>query len=1026
MSSILDRDTDLQFPNVTVVAASAGSGKTHALTVRLVQLLLSARIKQNALPNILAITFTNNAAQEMRQRVLMLLKSIALGEPSALGMMGELVEMENEAMQANARMLVTRIFEQYSDFQVMTIDSFMSAVFRSSALELGFPPDVEILLESDALIDEAFATISREMNENPNTVRALEKVAGLLATMRDESTSYLWDPYSHIAAEIKKLYKLLGSRSGSPRPVDLTSHQSHLKQDIVTSARSMRVLLEESKLRVNRFLLQDLIDASAGDVDRVAGKKLKRDPVSRPRTASEQVAFVRWGGEIAALHAQWNDLISEYTLCNARMYFQPYLTAVGVVTSALLRVKKGRGKVALEDVNKILDDHLRAENVPDIYVHLGNRICHYLIDEFQDTSPIQWSNLQPLVGNSLAEPWGSLFIVGDTRQSIYSFRGADWRIMARMSRENVFPSAHRTIRSLDTNWRSYENIVRFNREVFEKIIPSTDYAGAAERSGLTHVDQFVRPEYRGKGYVEVSLLDQEKEVDPERARLLEVIHDCTRRGYAWNDIAILTPNNDDVIRLSGWLNDAEIEFLSYSSLDIRTRPLTGELLSLFRFLDAPVDDLSFATFVLGDLFTRALHMHGSDVDRETLRRFIFREKRDRVTRPPLYKSFQAKFPELWRHFFADLYGLVGYLPLYDFVAEAYKVFDVFAVAREDEATLVKLLEVVKEFEERSQNSIKDFLEFALDEAEKSGWEMDVPKTKNAVTVMTIHKAKGLDFPVVIVLLYDSRRRGPSYYVAEDNDGIHLLRITAKSADKVPWLQNVFEEQAVQNQVDELNTLYVALTRAKEEMYVLGVFKGEPKYPTSFLPKGYDPAVKPVVPHRPPVEMPTMHIAHHNLRTPIVGRSFEKIGLAETRRGDFLHAVLSRIENVGDDVAGDIKRAMGEISLPPVDDPARAVGTISAFLTVPEIRAYFLPGEGRKVLREQEFANRLGGLFRMDRVVMDKNLVTVIDFKTGGDEKEDEYRNQLVNYVNLLRDVFSSVPVRGIVAYVDRKKVTLLA
>lgn len=1023
MPANFEKDSALEFPSFTIVTASAGSGKTRALTMRLVQFLLSQRIRQNALPNILAITFTNNAAQEMRQRVLTLLKRIALGEPEALEAIAALVDASEETLQSVARVLVDRIFEQYADFQVMTIDSFMATVFRASAIELGYSPNVEVLLTGDTLIDEAFEVISRELGQDRHAVDVLQSSVELLDQTRGERVSFLWDPYSHIAREVKNLYRLLASRSSTPRLMDLSNQLETLKGRIIVHAQVFLALLERSGLNVYMFLRNDLNTAASGRVDVAVQRTLKQKTVLKPRTQDEEASFARWEGEIAESLSRWNELLRQYILCSARMYYQPYLAAVGVMTNTLSRLKRQNGQVFIEDVNKILDEHLTAEDVPDIYFRLGNRIYHYLIDEFQDTSPIQWANLQPLIGNALAEPWGSLFVVGDTKQSIYSFRGADWQIMARLMNENTFPSAQPVKHELRTNWRSRQRILDFTREVFEEMVPRTDYAEAAERSGLTHVAQAVRPGSEKQGYVEVALIDHEGAEDPERGQLIGIINDCIQRGYAWSDIAILTPNNADVIRVSGWLNDAKIEFLSYSSLDIRTRPVTGEILALLRFLDSPIDDLSFSSFLVGELFAAAVKRRGLSADREELRRFIFREKRDRVPRPPLYKSFQQHYATLWQAFFADLYSLVGYLPLYDTVAEAYKVFDVFSAAGEEEGTLVKLLEVVKVFEEKSQNSIKDFLTFALDEP--SGWEMDVPKTKNAITLMTIHKAKGLDFPVVIVLLYDSRSRTDGYYLEDDGKGIHLLRITKASAAKVDRLQQILDEQTIRNQVDELNRLYVALTRAKEEMYVLGIYKKEPKVPTCFLPtQGFGPGVRPAVTRARGPAAHHLPVIHHNIRVDLPVRSYKKIGLAETRRGECIHEILSRIEYLGGDVVGQIEEAMVPVQHL-VADPADAVQTLRSFFDVPEVREHFSPKEGRRVLCEQEYVNRQGTLYRMDRVIVDSDKVTVVDFKTGGEEKEEEYRGQVLHYMELLNEITPSLPVNGIVAYVDRRKVTRL-
>ncbi len=843
MSGILQRDSELSFPANTIVSASAGSGKTYTLTHRYVQFLLSDRISNNGLRNILAITFTNLAAKEMRQRVLGYLKALALGRENELGEMSQLVSLDTTAIRNRSAALVDEIIAHYSDFQVKTIDSFMVSVFKASALDVGFNPDVEILLTNDTLIGEAFARYSRELTAYPGRTALLDDLLNLLSQTREGTRKYLWDPYSNIVEEVKRLYEMLSSHPNKPVKEDHREELQQLRQQIIATGNHLDDMLRQAGIPASRNLQNDLDDLKDGNIEVVVGRVIK-DRVVAKLSVTTQRSYERHKDDIESTFTEYNDLIARYRICSALMYYQPYLNAVVEIREVLETLKRQRGQLFIQDVNKKLVDMIAEDRIPEIYFRLGDTIFHYLIDEFQDTSPIQWSNLKPLIENSLAQGVGSLFVVGDTKQSIYGFRFADWTILKHMIDENEFPSAQHSVRVLDTNWRSYERILDFNREVFQRIIPLTEYAEAASKSGLDTSGQRVRKGHEGKGYVEVALF-QKDEKSPEQTKLLDIIADCQSRGHRLRDIALLTPRNEDVIQVSGWLNGAGIRFISHSSLDIRTRRITGEIIALLQFLDSPIDDLSFVSFLLGDLFLAVLEAHSDPVSREDLRHLILASYRER--RFPLYKAFQDEQGELWEKYFSGLYGRVGYLPLYDLVSEVYKVFDVFQVSGKDEGTLVKLLEVVKLFEESGNNSIKEFLTFALDEGDGSGWEMDVPTDDDAVTLMTVHKAKGLDFPVVVVLLYDATGRSRDYYVDESSDGIRLLHISRHQNEKVEYLDAIYQEQRLKDNVDELNKLYVALTRAKEEMYVLGVYDGERKEPARFFPdQGFESGPRPSV------------------------------------------------------------------------------------------------------------------------------------------------------------------------------------
>ncbi len=319
---------------------------------------------------------------------------------------------------------------------------------------------------------------------------------------------------------------------------------------------------------------------------------------------------------------------------------------------------------------------LSDDNIPEIYFSLGERIHHFLIDEFQDTSPIQWKTLRPLIENSLAQQ-GSLFIVGDTKQSIYTFRGGDWQIMKRMMTEEEFPSVARKMKELTTNYRSDEAIVAFTKKVFHEIVPQKIPLAIAEKSGLTSFQQEVKPSAHGKGFVEVFSFHRDKEnpdASPEKQKLLDILAGCRDRGYRYRDIAVLTPKNSDVVEVSRWLNEANIQFISHSSLDVRTRKITGELLALLKFLDSPVDDLSFASFILGDLFRTVVSAENIHDD---LSSSILTHRSGDNDDEPLYVHFRSLYPHLWEKYFESLFNRVGYLPLYDLLSDMYGTFSLF-------------------------------------------------------------------------------------------------------------------------------------------------------------------------------------------------------------------------------------------------------------------------------------------------------------------------------------------------------------
>ncbi len=1023
---VLEPDTSIRLPGVTVLKASAGSGKTWTLTERYVQFLLSRAIPKNALRNILAITFSNNASREMKENVFLWLKSLCLREPGRTGAMCLIAAGGEEQVSARAAATIQEILRSYPDFQVRTIDSFMASVFRSSAVELGFGPELEIVLEPAPLIDYAFDLFLREARRGSASARLIERAVDSLAERKGDSDSFPWEPGSALRAELRELARHLANLESAPIVEEEEPRMRSLEEKIRAGLEEVDHLVRASGLEANRrsTFPDALSSARAGAFMGLIERGMKTPPVKKPaRKEERQLAFERieeaWGSVDA--------LVGQYAAAAARAFYAPWLRLHGELSATLDRVKRSRGTVFLSDITRTLGTWLSRDIVPDVYFRLGERIFHYLIDEFQDTSPIQWQNLFPLVENSLAQD-GSLFVVGDTKQAIYGFRQADYTIMRGMEEKNPFPSARHTVSELDVNYRSRPRILDFNRQVFREAAASLpQYREAARRSGLDSWEQ--RPNDPAKpGIVEVEVLPRDDAYPPERMKLHELLERLHARGVRWGDVAVLASRNEEVIRATAWLNEKQIPFLSFSSLDVRRRKLAGEILSLLTFLDSPKDDLAFVTFMLGDVFRASLAELPGSPSPDRLRAFLL----SHAGESPLYKAFQDEFPGAWKAFFTGLFRSAGYLPLYDLVSEIYAVFQVFRRMPNEEATLAKLLETVKDFEGSGSNSLRDFLRFAADTETSGAWDIDVPQDADSVRVMTVHKAKGLGFPVVIVLLYGERGRGTGVTVLRGADGIRLVRLTQKLAQRDPELAALLQEEATKDTVNRLNALYVALTRAREEMYVIGVRRERDEFPFDLLPEtGFSAedssAASPAlpVPSAGQPEERAATLSHESRPLPSSVVRARRLARAERRRGDLVHAALAKISVAAPSLEEDIRRALSRTARElRVEEPEPGLAAAAARLIRTEpLAGLFDERPGRTVHTEWELCSAEGRIFRMDRVVVDDHRVAVIDWKTGSDEDEaGQHEAQISAYAALLRDMHPGKTVEAILAYVDRGEV----
>ena len=1019
----LAKDTQISFPHVMVIKASAGSGKTRTLTKRFVQFILSEKIPRNRLQNVLAVTFSNNAAKEMKERTLSWLKSVYFGQEEEIS---GIVSLDRVQMSEKAGLLIDEILDNYSDFQVKTIDSFMATVFKASAIDFGYNPDFEILMSNDSLMEYSFDLFLRSVREGTDEAASLQEIVDLLMEQKKMDAAYLWDPSAALLDEIKKIYRRLSSTGKKVRTEDFSEDLRREKETITEVIESLEREVRASGLKRhgNSSYKTILPLVRAKSFPDLIGKTFANPPVTKPQKGGDQASYER----ITRLWSEAASSINRYTVLFARFRCMPYLRVYETFSKTVETTKRQQGKVFIEDINLHLARYLSSAVVPDIYFRIGDTIAHFLIDEFQDTSPIQWKNLFPLIENSLSQG-GTLFAVGDTKQAIYGFRNADYAIMKRLESENPFPSAKHEVRELGTNYRSAKRILAFSEKVFlDKVALDGAYREAGERSGLTRYIQ--RPkEDGGDGYAEVTLLERDDEEPAEREKIQELIGELQTRGYRHGDIAVLTQTNEDAVKITGWLNERDIPFISYSSLDVRRRTITREIVALLNFLDSPTDDLSFGTFVLGEVFSRALKRNHPGTGGGKLHELFFARRKT----PPLYKAFEMEFTALWKQYFEGLFRASGFLPLYDLLTEIFAVFMVFETFAEEEATLVKILEVVKDFERAGFNSLKDFLDTATDESGDSPWDMAVPQGIDAVQVMTIHKAKGLGFPVVIVLLYSVKTRGFEYVVEENEDSVTLVKITRPVAACDETLQRLYDEERMRELVNRLNSLYVGFTRPEQELYVIGVGSDDEGYPLALLPVDeYRPSEKPkriLRPHpRSPAAPDPCPLLHRSGPLEFPAAPEEFMGLEERRRGEFFHGVLSLIGYVRDGFEAElfqiIERVRDQTGADYSDDEVARI--IMAVTMRGETSAYFNETPGREIAREKEYADGTGRLFRMDRVVLDHDRVTVIDFKTGKNKGAAErYREQMNTYMRILGELYPGKAVKGVISFVDLDEVEKL-
>ncbi len=1061
---VLTPDRDLRFPEFVLLKASAGSGKTHALSLRFVQFLLSGLIAGGAgggLANILAITFTRNSAREMKERVLDWLKTCRFGDPDRSRQVLEIVSMKAGDLPGRAEKTIEAIISDYSDFQVETIDSFMASVFRASAVDLDQPPDFEILIDGRDLVAYAFSRYMRKVVPGSPEGDLFAGILDLLRADQGAKSPFAWDPAPRILEKLVGLQSKLAAQDLELKVEDLSGKRKRILDGISRSVERLEDLISSSGLqRADKSGYNTRILKAVRE-NRPAGileASLKTFPVKKPGPNSDAAACEK----IASAWGELGKLVNRYKSCYARGFFYPYALAYRSFAETLGLVKRVRGAVFIEDIGRELAGYIDQGIVPDIYFRLGDRIFHYLIDEFQDTSPIQWKNMVPLIDNSLAQG-GSLFVVGDTKQAIYGFRNADYKIMKGLEAgASVFGAVPADVRELTLNYRCRGAILEFVKQVFREEARNSEKRGEiAGLSGLAGWTQETPEGRRDSGYVRYSLLEKARSSpepedgdegngegaagdEPEKERLQELVRELVGRGYDYSDITVLTYKNENVARVAAWLNEAGVPFIPFSSLDIRRRKVVAETLRFLEFLDSPPDDLAFAAFLTGDMFRAKLASDGRGPDPGEWDGFLF-EHRGAGDRP-LYIAFRDRFRGLWDLYFEPFFKTVGYYPLYDLVTQVYRAFDAFGLFPEEEAALAKLLETIKNFEGEGRNDLRGFLETSGEgEGSDPGWTIDVPSDIRAVKVMSIHKAKGLGFPVVIFFVYGESWRAPEFFLSPGEEGVRVLKITGGLAEADPELREVYDGVRERDLVNQMNTLYVALTRAQAELYVIGVKRPRDKYPFDLLGGAAEKLIEEgewvkrddgaasadVPPSSCPREREPLGAQAEKLRFAGVfelpANPREGLNAAGIRRGEIAHAILAGIEYADGGWDEAVRAAVRDARPPePESQVWEKIGAeITGYFRDSPIRGFFEKKKGRGVFREAEFCAADGRAYRMDRVILDEDAVTVLDYKTGSDPdpvrraaRAESDRAQIRRYAALLREVYPDLPVKASLVRID--------
>ncbi len=736
--------------------ASAGSGKTYQLVLEYLALALKEG-KKNHFKHILAITFTNKAAAEMKERILRSLKELSKGENEELkkNLLERAPSLKD--IEKRAARVLKKILHNYSNFAVTTIDSFISRLVRSFTYETDIPAGFDIELNLNRLNNYIIKSIFSDIGVDPDTTNIILEFV-LDRINRGKS----WNVETNIfpiLSEINRERKEGDLKNiDGMAPADFLRISGRLKNIFMDYSGEMKALGEKGikLIEDNGFSPADFAygySGAAGYLNRLAGINLfavsETIPTSRfteekwlARNSSDELIDKMdgvFGEELQLIHSE---IISLYNK-KFKAAFSAFLIFENIYLLGLIsRIRKYLNEykseynvVPIYDLTRNVHRIIREGDIPFIYYILGDSFEHIMIDEFQDTSMMQWDSLFPLIENSVSEEKLNLG-VGDPKQSIYRWRGGETDIMDKQIHQQFLPWGGVDSKELPDNFRSRENIVNFNNKLFSSVkelvkpndlIPKI-YEEAGQNCRLT-----------GGGFVSLRFVSKEDSEETVPERVEKIVRHCLDSGFSLSDIAVLTRKKAPGIEIASHLIASGKSIISPELLLLYRNPVALFMISLLKYTADNTQD-----HILADILSFISKYFTGNIwsEKKTGKYFM---DRDSIQLPDPVSVFISSGNLLIR------------VPIYEAVEELIRIFDLGNTLELSSAGyLTAFLDMVKDFSEKEGGSIPEFLEWWVDYGTE--YSVPTPENGNGVTLMTIHKAKGLEFPVVIIPYADWRDR----------------------------------------------------------------------------------------------------------------------------------------------------------------------------------------------------------------------------------------------------------------------------
>jgi len=1038
-----------------VYQASAGSGKTYTLVKEYLKIVLPQPEKYR---RILAVTFTNKAAFEMKSRIieyLQFLSNIGSAETIVSGKYAPLVHslvkdtgLTQQLLTERAGIVLEKILHNYSDFAICTIDSFVQRIIRTFAFDLRIPQNFTVELDSGKIISQAVDLLLSYAGVDAQITEVLVEFV-----KQKISEDKNWD----VEADLNSFSRELDKES-TRKYISLFSDftMTDFKQIIGKIYNKLNIQNKEA-IALAQTVVNEMESKGLDPSCFYQGKsgifnfflKVTKGGLANAGINSYHIATVEEGkwysGSASTEVKQAIDSLKE-TISDAfhriADAIKPYkdmqvvsqtlfpLSLLNLIKTEVEALKAEGNLIFISDFYSKINDQLLNEPVPFIYQRTGEVFEHFFIDEFQDTSILQFQNMLPLIDNSMAAG-NSNFIVGDGKQAIYRWRNGEVRQFSNLpdvfnkpdsTHFNDFEqSLHRNFTTYQhynpetrlVNYRSKQEIVNFNNQLFTFL--NEKVQNEEFQKIYNQLIQEIKPGNSG-GYVNLRFLDDDGDYqDNQLNAVLQIVQQLIIEQVPLSEIAVICRKNREAAALAVHLLSHSIDVVSSESLMLQSSGKVSFMVSLLRAMHNPADNLAIANVLIW--------FHTHKVKDISLHDFLELYRKLLQQRPPL----QALQDVLLRYNTELSFNLLSAFSLFDLNEELLRIF---GLNGHPDPFVIFYLESVNEFVKNQSADLAAFLEWWDEYGIKKS--ITVPYGLNAVKIMTIHKAKGQEFPVVIYPFADEDTKVKDAMVwvkqsPDAPDGLPAIPVQlSREKLKDSSFEHLYNEEKEKVVLDMLNIAYVALTRAEEQLYIISK-----KYKTTgdsitfgrLLPDflkhkqmwneseltyefGHN------TPHVVPVSDSKADPANLRLNNQISANWFNRIIIRpESARvweesaagekvqwGNIIHEVLS-----GMATAADLSRVLAQQvseGMIASADAAKVSSYIEKMLADESMQAFFSPGQ--HIATETEILTPDNKVYRPDRIIFRTESNIIIDFKTG---KEDEkHQKQLRNYGQLINEI----------------------